>query len=101
MRRRLLISYSSARPGETPSLRTRGPAILPVGSGLRYLPPPYRPDPTPFPRRIGPLVPGGSRLFLDLWTRQNDFRTRIRSIVAGTLRLSSRLRPVREEVETR
>jgi hypothetical protein len=27
-------------------LRTPGPATLPVGSGLRYLPPPYRPDPT-------------------------------------------------------
>jgi hypothetical protein len=25
-------------------------------------------------------TPGGSRLFLALWTRENDFRTRIRSL---------------------
>jgi hypothetical protein len=28
-----------ATPGEDPLPGTRGPAILPVGSGLRYLPP--------------------------------------------------------------
>jgi len=50
------------------------------------------------------MGPWGIWAFLDPQTHENDFRTRIRSIVAGKLRISSRLRPVnlrREEVETR
>src|ERR687890_1842605 len=65
MRRRLLISYSSARPGEAPSLKTRGPATLPVGSGLRYL-----------PLLTGPILLRWSTADPGFpWPRGNDFRT--------------------------
>src|SRR5215216_1499134 len=100
------VSQDRAR---SPLPGTRDPALLPVGSGLRYLPPPYQPDPPllAWPRRHAPsgrrpeavvekargqgsLKEKGCKRPPDvtvhqLSARENVFRTRSPSIVIGSL----------------
>ncbi len=88
----------------------RGPATLPIGSGLRYLPLLTGPVLFICPRRsTGTLylamVAGGFRSLLALSSRKNVFRTTITPdryrIVAGTLRLLCPVIWRRKEVKVR